>query len=107
MPTVVLKYWLVREARDMKPTVTALTATKGTRTVSAAIANHLGIEGRALSAGEAASLVNIECVTSWIRCHYGEWRVMLRVVPTEDGSPRIAELRLFPNEGGDPREHVS
>lgn len=91
----------------MKPTVTALSDSVGTITVSDTIASHLGIEGRALYPGQAAGLVNIERTTSWVRCDYGEWRVMLRVVPSEDGNPRIAELRMFPNESGDPREHVS
>lgn len=34
----------------------------------------------------------------WIRQDIGEWRAMLRIVPSKNGNPVVAEVRVFPQE---------
>ena len=74
------------------PTVT------GTRVVSLTTAWVLGLEFRDLWEVDRHSLVRVTIKDVWIRQDLGDWCAMLRIVPSKNGNPVVAEVRLFPRE---------
>lgn len=42
--------------------------------------------------------VGTSTVDTWVRQDLGEWTAMMRMVPSKNGNPLVAELRVFPRE---------
>lgn len=76
----------------------AVPAVVGERVVSFTTASRLGLEWYDLRSADVRALVRVEMLDVWIRQDLGDWRAMLRIVPSKNGNPVIAEVRLFPLE---------
>jgi len=51
-----------------------------------------------LSDDERHELVGVSTVDTWIQQGFDEWTAMLRIVPSRNGNPVVAEIRVFPKE---------
>ena len=76
----------------------AVPAVVGERVVSFTTASRLGLEWYDLRSADVRALVRVEMLDVWIRQDLGDWRAMLRIVPSKNGNPVVAEVRLFPRE---------
>lgn len=66
--------------------------------VSFTTATKLGLEWHDLREDARNYYVRITVQGIWVRQDFGAWRAMLRIVPSKNGNPIVAEVRMFPRE---------
>ena len=76
----------------------SLGASVGERVISYTTAQALGLEWAELRDDRRHHPVRVIIREVWIRQDLGEWRAMLRIVPSKNQNPVVAEIRIFPKE---------
>lgn len=74
------------------------------RVLSRRKADVLGLDAYELSDDDRSRLVMVGTADTWISQEIGAWTAAMRIVPTKNGNPAVAEVRMFPREPAETRK---